>query len=454
MVSSATLSIMSPEQPPLRPLPFYHQAHRFLLVAWNFVVVYLTYKRIQRTPGLSADERQRRYAAAHQKNAERIFHLATRLEGMLIKVCQFISSRADVAPTEYVTVLSHLQDRVPHRPFVQVERQILRDLGRAPDDLFDNFERAPIASASLAQVHRANTKDGRPVAVKVQYEGIDRVVETDLRNLSLLVRLLARIEQNFDFRVLMNEVRDYAPRELDFIREGQSAERVAASLAHRADVRVPRIDWEHTGRHVLTMEYMDGTKISDLAALTAQRIDANHVAQIMTEAYCEQILVHGFFHADPHPGNLLVQPGPVVVFLDFGLAKELSDEFRLNYARLTMSIMSRDEKGMVHAFRALGFRTRSNDPEALVALGTSFFEAAGPDAKPYVDADVMPEVNERLSRILQKNPVTGIPADILLIFRVLGLMSGLQKRLDSKVNMVETIAPYAEAQAGAAAAGA
>jgi aarF domain-containing kinase len=369
---------------------------------------------------------------------------------MLIKVCQFISSRADVAPTEYVTVLSHLQDRVPHRPFSQVERQVIRDLGSAPDELFDQFERSPIASASLAQVHRARTKDGRLVAVKVQYEGIDRVVETDLRNLSLLVRLLARLERNFDFRILMDEVRDYAPRELDFIREGQSAERVARSLAHRLDVRVPAIDWKHTGRHVLTMEYIEGIKVSDTAALSAQGIDANQVAQIMTEAYCEQILVHGFFHADPHPGNLLVQPGPVVVFLDFGLSKELPDEFRVNYAKLTMSIMSGDEARMVEAFRALGFRTKSDDPEALVALGTSFFEAAGPDAKPYVDSDVMPEVNERLSRILQKNPVTGVPGDILLIFRVLGLMSGLQKRLDSRVNMVETIGPYAEAQAAGA----
>ena len=161
-----------------------------------------------------------------------------------------------------------------------------------------------------------------------------------------------------------------------------------------------------------------------------------------------------FLETPTHPGNLLVQPGPVVVFLDFGLSKELPEEFRVNYARLTMAIMSRDEEAMVRAFRALGFRTKSDDPEALVALGTSFFEAAGPDAKPYVDSDVMPEVNERLSRILQKNPVTGIPGDILLIFRVLGLMSGLQKRLDSRVNMADTIAPYAEAQASGLAAGA
>ena len=167
----------------------------------------------------------------------------------------------------------------------------------------------------------------------------------------------------------------------------------------------------------------------------------------MTEAYCEQILVHGYFHADPHPGNLFVLPGPVVVFLDFGLSKELPPEFRRNYAKLIVALISRDNDEMVKAFRALGFKTRSEHPDSLVALGQSFFDYGGADNRPYVDQDVMPEVNERLSRILQANPVTEIPGDILLIFRVLGLMSGLQKRLDSRVDVVQTITPYAEEQA-------
>ena len=198
---------------------------------------------------------------------------------------------------------------------------------------------------------------------------------------------------------------------------------------------------------MLTLEYIDGIKISDIPRLEAAGIDANQVALIMTEAYCEQILVHGYFHADPHPGNLLVQPGPVVVFLDFGLSKELPEGFRLNYARLITALISQDEEQMVRAFRAIGFKTKSEDPQSLVALGRSFFDSSGPEAKPYVDADVMPEVNERLARVLNANPVTEIPGDILLIFRVIGLMSGLQKRLDSRVNMVDTIAPYADEQA-------
>ncbi|MBK6561825.1 ABC1 kinase family protein [Candidatus Amarobacter glycogenicus] len=430
-----------------KPLPPHQRVKRFLDVGWTFLVIYLTYKRIQRNKKLTPAQRERRLSQAHTKNAERIYGLATRLEGMLIKTCQFISSRADVAPTEYIAVLSRLQDSVPARPYSQVVAVIRGEFGKHPDELFDGFTRAPIASASLAQVHRARTKDGHDVAVKVQYPGIDRILETDLRNIAILVKILARIEKNFDFRIMMRELNKDMPRELDFELEGRSSERVAKDLAHRHDIRIPKVHWAETRRRVLTTEFIEATKISDIEALLAEGIDPNQVALIMTEAYCEQILVHGFFHADPHPGNLFVLPGPVVVFLDFGLSKELPESFRLNYAKLITALIAQDNERMVSAFRAIGFKTKSDDPESLVALGQSFFDYGGMDNKPYVDADVMPEVNERLSRILQANPVTEIPGDILLIFRVLGLMSGLQKRLDSRVDMVGTITPYAEEQA-------
>ncbi len=429
------------------PLPWPTRIRRFLDVGWTFIVIYLTYKRLQKFPAKTEAEKERRLSRAHRKNAKRIYGLATRMEGLLIKTCQFISSRADVAPPEYIAVLSRLQDSVPTRPFGEVVGQIRRELGAHPDAIFAEFARRPLASASLAQVHRATTKDGRDVAVKVQYPGIDRVIETDLRNIALLVRILARIEPNFDFRIIMAELNKNVPGELDFVREGKSSERVARDLSHRDDIHIPKVLWEHSARRVLTTEFVDGTKISDIPRLTELGIDANRVALIMTEAYCEQILVHGYFHADPHPGNLLVLPGPKVVFIDFGLSKELPEEFRLNYARLVMALISQDEDDMVRAFRVLGFKTKSEDPQSLIALGKSFFEASGPDQKPYVDADVMPEVNERMAKILNANPVTEIPGDILLIFRVLGLMSGLQKRLDSNVDVVETITPYAEEQA-------
>lgn len=430
------------------PLPVHRRFKRFVITGWNFGLIYSRYKRVQRNKKLSDEERERRYTFEHERNARRLYNTAVSMEGLIIKACQFMSSRADVAPPEYVSILGRLQDAVPTRSWAEVTAQVKRDLGAAPDEIFAEFSRTPVASASLAQVHRARTKAGDDVAVKVQYRGIERVVETDLRNLAWFVRLLARIERNFDYRALMDEYCKYTPRELDFVLEGQSSERVAKDLAHRKDVRIPKVFWETTGRRVLTMEYIDGIKISDIPRLLEAGIDPNQVAQIMTEAYCEQILVHGFFHADPHPGNLMVLPGPVVVFIDFGLSKDLEEEFRMNYARMTVAIMRQDEQAMAETFRAIGFRTKSDDPQALVALGKAFFESSGPEGKAYIDQDVMPEVNERLAEIMKANPVTKIPPDILLIFRVLGLMSGLQKRLDSRVNMMETIAPYAEAQAG------
>lgn len=416
-------------------------------MAWNFFVIYLGYKRIQRQRKLSPEEKAQRYKAQHLRAAERLYRTAVSIEGLLIKTCQFISSRADVAPPEYVHVLGRLQDQVPPRPYRLMREKLRQELGAYPEEVFAEFDAVPIASASLAQVHRARTKDGRDVAVKIQYPGIRRVVETDLRNFAILVKLLARMERNFDFSVLIQEAERNAPLELDFINEGKNGERVARELGHRRDIRVPEIVWEHTSRGVLTMEYIDGVKVSDTAGLAAIGVEPGLVAQIVMEAYCEQILVNGFFHADPHPGNLLVLPGPVVVFIDFGLSKELPEAFRRSYVLLTMAIFSADDAKMVEAFRALGFRTKSDDPASLVALGRSFFEIGGPEAKPYVDMDVMPEVNERLAKILENNPVVEIPQDILLIFQVMGLISGLQKRLDSQVNMFDTIVPYAEAEA-------
>ena len=438
----------------LQPLPWPRRIWRFWLVAWNFVFIYLGYKLIQHRRWLSEAERKERYRAQHRATGERLYRLAVRMQGLLIKSCQFLSSRADVAPPELVVVLSRLQDAVPPRPYDEVAGQVRRELGAAPEEVFASFDREPIAAASLAQVHRARTHDGRDVAVKVQYPGIARVVETDLRSISLLIRMLARIEPKWDFRMLIGEMADYVPRELDFVREGHSAERVARELTHRTDVRVPEIVWEHTARRVLTMEYIDGIKISATDELVAVGIDPNEVARIMMEAYCEQILVNGFFHADPHPGNLLVLPGPVVVFLDFGMSKHLPDDFRRSYNRFTLAVLSQNDSAMLKGFQDLGFRTRHDDPEMLVALGRSFFESSGPEQRPYADAEVVGEVNERLSRLLSENPITEVPSDILLILRVLGLMSGLQKRLDSTIDVADTITPYAQAQVAGEAAGA
>ncbi len=323
-----------------------------------------------------------------------------------------------------------------------IAAQIERELGAPPEELFASFDRQPIAAASLAQVHRARTKDGRDVAVKVQYPGIDHIAHADLKNMALLAGLLARIEPHWDFRVIVRELERMMPLELDFINEGRNAERVAQELSVRPEFVVPGILWDLTSRRVLTMEYIDGIKITDVTAMRAAGIDPKQVAQLLTEAYCEMLLINGFFHADPHPGNLLVLPGPKLAFVDFGLSKGFPPAFLRAFVRLTHAILVNDEQATVQAFRDLGFRTKSDDPRTLLALGDAFLGRAVREKRTYSDPDMAGEVNAMLARVLKENPVVEVPGDIVLVGRVTGLVAGLSKTLGSEVDLLATMMPY------------
>jgi predicted unusual protein kinase regulating ubiquinone biosynthesis (AarF/ABC1/UbiB family) len=477
---------------------------RFLGTSALAARVYLGYKAItlaeKRLHIRDAAERRSRH---HTDSARRLYGLAIRRQGLLIKFGQIIGSRPDLIPDEYIAVLSRLQDQVPPRPFAVIKRRIERQLERPLADVFASFDEKPIAAASLAQVHRATLHDGREVAVKVQYPGIQSIVDNDLRNIRFLMRILARFERNLDFSPLIEEVSHNVPLELDFINEGHNAEMIArnfgqtpASLAagraqgwgpepqkngspelkrdvaapllpsipqdeqdetqwtgdgrgwspaERGNIVVPRIVWEYSTRRVLVMEYLDGIKITDLAGLERAGIDTQAVAQLVIDAYCEQLYLHGMFHADPHPGNLFVQPGPKLIMLDFGLCRQLDDKFRLGYARLVNAMLTWNIPDMVKAFLDLGVKVRNpKDTAVYLELGKGFTEV-GQEGRAYADPDLVAEANERMSKAIRANPITDIPREFLLIGRVVGLLSGLGKHLDSRVDMVQTIVPYTKA---------
>lgn len=431
---------------------------RFLSVGALAARVYVGYKAIglaERRLGLrDADSRRSHH---HTWSAQRLYDLAVRRQGLLIKFGQVVGSRPDLMPDEYIQVLSRLQDQVPPRPFGVIRRRVERSLGRPLSDVFAEFDPQPIAAASLAQVHRARLRkrprtrvgddgwDGRDVAVKVQYPGIEAIVREDLRNIAFLVRILAKLERTLDLTPLLQEMSQNVPLELDFINEGHNAEMIARNFTGRDDIIVPRIVWEYTTRRVLTMEYTDGIKITDVEAMRAAGIDPQAVAQLVSDVYCEQLFLHGMFHADPHPGNLFVRPGPRLVMLDFGLCRQYDDRFRLGYARLCHAMFSFDMAAMVEAFRDLGVRLkRPSDTSTYVVLGRSFLETSAP-GRAYADADLVAEANQRIMRAVRANPIVEVPRELLLIMRVTGLLSGLGKRLDSRVDVVNTILPYTKA---------
>jgi predicted unusual protein kinase regulating ubiquinone biosynthesis (AarF/ABC1/UbiB family) len=417
---------------------------RFVTVVSLAARVYVGYKSIQIWSYVSRRKSEERYRRQDLRSARALLRTAVKLEGLLIKTCQFIGTRADILPDEWINTLSVLHDRVPPRPFELIRAQVEHELGRPLKALFASFNERPIASASLAQVHEALLGDGRRCAVKVQYPGIEARVNADLRNLMFVLRILAWLESNFDFRVVAREILKYVPMELDFVNEGHNCERIRANFAARPDVLVPKVYWEYSSRRVLTMEFMEGVKITELSG---SGIDSQAVAQKLAEIYCEQILRDGFFQADPHPGNILVQPGPKLVLLDFGLAKDFPPAFREGIVRLTLAVLTSDEAGIVRAFGDLGFRTRNGSLEGMVKVADVLVGRVIRRGKAYADQDLMKEMSDELPRALRANPIVEVPGDILLVSRVMGLLSGLGKSLDSKVDMMQTMMPYALAGA-------
>jgi predicted unusual protein kinase regulating ubiquinone biosynthesis (AarF/ABC1/UbiB family) len=257
-----------------------------------------------------------------------------------------------------------------------------------------------------------------------------------------LIGVLARLEPNFDFRVLVDEVTKLVPLELDFLNEASNAERMAVCLANRADVYVPPIVREHSTARVLVSEFAPGVRVTDVQGLVRMGVDPKDVARRVSEIFTEMILQHGFFHGDPHPGNILVQPGPRLVLIDFGLAKSLPSTFREAVVRLTAAIMGGQSREVAAAFRALGFRTKNESDESLAMLGEAFLGFAVKNGMAYANAALVQKFNDELPKAMRANPLVEVPGDILLVGRVMGLLSGIGKQLGSEVDPASLLLPY------------
>jgi ubiquinone biosynthesis protein len=386
----------------------------------------------------------------HLHAARAMVRRAIRQQGLIIKTCQFLGSRADILMEEYVETLSLLHDQVPPRPWEQMRPVIEAELGGRVEDLFAEFDTQAVAAASLAQVFRARLHDGTPVAVKVQYPGIEEIVTSDLKNIRLLADTWARLETVIDFRPVVTEMESNAPEEVDFVHEGHAAEEIAEIFRDREDVIVPRIYWERSARRVLTMDFIDGMKITDLEALDAAGIDKHQVADTLIDLYNVMILRRGMFHADPHPGNLLVLP-PVrdgaparIGLIDFGLTKRIPNEFREQVIVLTSAIIAQHRDEVRRSMEGMGFRTRFEDDETYYALGQAFLGDVLRSGKAYADQALFADVNLRLGRVLRANPLVQVPGDVILIARVMGLLSGIGRTLDSKTDILESLVPYLE----------
>jgi aarF domain-containing kinase len=297
----------------------------------------------------------------HERAANRLLWLFQRNGGIYIKLGQHLGTLDFILPTEYTRTLSVLFNRAPTSTPAQVERVIQEEFGGATlSSIFDDFQWPPIGAASLAQVHRARLREtGEPVAVKIQHSHLHGFAQVDIVTASVLVKAVKMAFPRFEFGWLADELRENLPKELNFELEGHNAERTARNFKSSLLFTVPKVHWKYTRKRVLTMEFCDGDRVTDTDALVDKNVSLKAVSDRLTKAYSEMIFVHGFVHCDPHPGNILVRKAPAdsdfeLVLLDHGLYKELSDDFRLSYARLWQALINGHEQEIERASMALG----------------------------------------------------------------------------------------------------
>lgn len=419
------------------PLPLPPAAARIArsaTVGWTAYTLYRGYRATQqRVATLPESQREAAWDHQHDLAARRIARKAVRLRGLYVKAAQFLGVRADLLPEPYITHLSALHDHVPPRPYREMRGVLRRALGAEPEQVFAKFSRRPVAAASLAQVHRAVLRDGRRVAVKVQYPDIERLVHLDLRNLMLILRLLHRSQPNLDLTPLADALGRLIPRELDFVAEGRTTETIGAALAHRGDVTTAPVIWEHTSRTVLVTEYLDGVKISDAKGVRGLGYDPKQLVERVIDVWGEQVLRVGRFHADPHPGNILVLPDGRLGLIDFGLTAKPEPQGVRAVNDLTHAVARGDMLGIVRAFRGLGFHTPDDNPSAYFSMsGRLFNRESGPDS-----------VNVRLAQALRGFRLQDVPGETLLVMRVLGLLHGLGALYGRSGPVLPAWLPYA-----------
>jgi ubiquinone biosynthesis protein len=366
--------------------------------------------RFGRWPTSPAD-----WQRTHRTAAREVKQVALTLAGAFTKAAQILGARADFLPAPFIEELSQFHDAVPPRRFETLAPLVERDLGRPLAEVFASIERQALAAASLAQVHRATLRDGSQVVVKIRYPEIPEIIPLDLGMLRRVVGLVQRLQRRIDLRALVTEVTRFIELELDFPREARSTEMLAKQLADQPDVVVPRIYAELCGDNVLVLDYLAGIQVARTKELVAAGHKLADVARKIGALYGTMIFEQGFFHGDPHPGNLLVLPDGRIGLLDFGLCKELPPGFAREVATMMVSSMIGDSRAAFAAAERLGFEVASLRPEnlrslLLITVGDSDTEAG-------------------FFELLGETQLRRIPEDFALVGRTLILLNGLSHRL-------------------------
>lgn len=407
----------------------------FLEIAWYKLLRKIYGSRIEkRLPGL------------YRNQAIRFRETALALQGLMIKVGQFFSTRIDVLPGEYISELALLQDQVPPVSSTQIKDVIELELDGKVADIFAEFDENHIAAASFGQVHQAVLLSGEVVAVKVLRPGIEKIVEIDLmafRVVIWMLKIFTEWEKYADFDAIYAEFCATIREELDYRQELINLERFQANFQGDPMISVPAVYSKYSRRRVLTLEFVSGYKVVDRVGLLAAGLNPQTVAGTLVDAYLKQALIHGFYHADPHPGNLFVRPDGGIIFIDFGMVGRITDHNKKAVRKLISGVINSNAEEVSHALQELGFIKYTANLLSLqkaialllVVIQDVRFEELG---KLKVDG-----LLEELREFIYSQPFQ-IPVHYTFLGRAVGTLSGIATGLDPNMNILAVIKPYAK----------
>ncbi len=441
--SSATQAALwdTPETESLRYDPdaiaaYYRQRpgqvwQRFISVVWILISYGFKLFWDQRTNQVEKNQRLR---------AIQLRELITNLGAAYIKIGQAVSTRPDLVPAVYLEELTQLQDQLPAFDNAVAYQFIEEELGAPPSEIYAELSPSPIAAASLGQVYKGKLKTGETVAVKVQRPDLAQLIAIDmyiLRGISQWVQK-NRKQIRSDLVGIVDEFASRIFEEMDYTQEGRNAERFAELYGYMKDIYIPQIYWPYTRRRVLTMEWIEGTKLTNIEAIRAQGIDATHLIDVGVQCSLRQLLGQGFFHADPHPGNLLAMPDGKLAYLDFGMMSEVDIEQRYGLVGAIVHIVNRDFEALAQDYVTLGFLTPETDLKPISeALSYAFRDALGASVS---DLN-MRSITDDLSNVMYDYPFK-VPAFYALIIRSLVTLEGVAINVDPNFKVLNRAYPY------------
>ncbi|UNC92392.1 ABC1 kinase family protein [Candidatus Contubernalis alkaliaceticus] len=378
----------------------------------------------------------------HQlSTAERIRLVLEELGTTFIKLGQILSTRPDLIPKEITDELSKLQDQVPPFPFSEVRKQIETELGDTLENLFKEIDPIPLAAASIGQVHRATLLDGKKMVVKVQRPDIEENIKIDLEILFDIARLVEKHtewSQFFNFKEAVLEYEDILLNELDYLVEGQNIDVFQKNFKDQEEVCIPEVHWDYTTRRVLTMEYIEGIKLDNVQKLSEKGVDTKKIAQVLSKSVFKQMLYHGFFHGDPHPGNILVIDNNTIALLDFGIVGMIDEEMKEQFSNLLIAQVNKNTEAVMRSFLTLGITppdiNRRELKQDIERMRYKYYDRPLDKIKV---GDTMKEFME----LAYKYKIL-LPAEFTLMGKTFVILEGQITRLSPETSLMEIAEPF------------